>query len=228
MSSSPELRVVRGSSANAATDLPTPELRAGQWTRLGGDRILGDAVTEQTLTTLASSIRGAAQSQGYAVGWAQGRREAAAAARSAAELTARQSAAAEARREDQHTATLQALRSAMSGLDETLAGLTREVGEQASELALELTRVLVGRELAEVSASDVVHRVVAVLPGRPDVRVRLHPDVAGHPAMATLTDQGVVVVPDPTLDLPDAVVEAPDHALDLRVDSALDRLREVL
>ncbi|HEY1134125.1 MAG TPA: hypothetical protein VGE77_06075, partial [Nocardioides sp.] len=55
-----------------------PELRTGNWTRRGGPGVLGDPVTEELMDALATSTRAAAQSQGYAVGWAQGRRDAAA------------------------------------------------------------------------------------------------------------------------------------------------------
>jgi flagellar assembly protein FliH len=234
MSSSPEARtgtrVVRGTSATSATGLATPELRSGDWTRLGGSSVLGDRVTENTLATLAESTRAAARSQGYAVGWAQGRREADETARLAAEQTAREHAAAEARREAEHRAAVSALEQAATRLDRTLAGLTAEVEAQASTLAFELTRALVGRELAVATdpGADTVRRVLAELPGRAGVRVRLHPDVAESAATADLTDRGVVVVPDHTLEPADAVVEAEGHVLDLRVESALDRLREVL
>ena len=66
------------SSSTAFTPLETPELRSGTWTRFGDRAVLGDAVTETALAALADSSRAVARSQGYAVGWAQGRREAAA------------------------------------------------------------------------------------------------------------------------------------------------------
>ena len=230
MSSSPEARVVRGSSASTATGLATPELRSGHWTRLGGTGVLGDAITEQTLSTLAESTRAAASAQGYAVGWAQGRREADETARLAAEQNEQRVAAAETRREAEHQAALTALRQAAARLDQTLAELTGQVADQASDLAFELTRELVGRELAlaEDPGADTVRRVLAVLPGRADARVRLHPTVAAAAAVADLGAHGVVVVPDHALQPTDAIVEAEGHVLDLRIDAAIDRLREVL
>ncbi len=230
MNSSPEVRVVRGSSASSATGLATPELRSGNWTRLGGATVLGDAVTEQTLSTLAESTRAAASSQGYAVGWAQGRREADETARLAAEQTTQQVAAAEARREAEHRAAITALEQAAARLDQTLTELSARVDEQASELAFELTRELVGRELALATdpGADTVRRVLAALPGRSDARIRLHPQVAQAAAAADLADHGVVIVPDHTLAPTDAMVEADGHVLDLRVETAIDRLREVL
>jgi flagellar assembly protein FliH len=234
MSSSPEAgiesRVVRGSSASSATGLATPELRSGEWTRLGGGTVLGDRVTENTLATLAESTRAAARSQGYSVGWAQGRREADETARRAAEQTAQQQAAAEARREAEHRAAVTALELAAARLDETLTELSARVDAQASELAFELTRMLVGRELAVATdpGADAVRRVLAELPGRTDVRVRLHPDVAQGAAAADLAGHGVVVVPDHSLAVTEALVEAEGHVLDLRVDTAIERLRRVM
>ena len=230
MSSSPEPRVVRGSSASSATGLATPELRSGVWTRLGGAGVLGDVATEQTLSTLAESTRAAANAQGYAVGWAQGRREADETARLAAEQNEQRIATPEARCEAEHRAAITALQQAAVRLDQTLSELSDEVAGHASELAFELTRELVGRELAvaEDHSADTVRRVLAVLPGRNEPRVRLHPSVAQGAAASGLTDQGVVVVSDPSLAPTDAVVEAEGHVLDLRIDTALDRLREVM
>jgi flagellar assembly protein FliH len=229
MNSSPETRVVRGSSASSATGLATPELRAGEWTRLGVANVLGDAVTEQTLATLAESTRAAARSQGYSVGWAQGRREADETARLAADQTAQRNAAAETRREAEHRAAMSALELAAARLDEILTELSARVDAQASELAFELTRELVGRELtlAEDPGADTVRRVLAVLPGRTDVRVRLHPDIAADAAV-DLSGHGVVVVADPTLARTDAMVESEGAVLDLRVETAIAQLREVL
>ncbi|MDO9377688.1 MAG: hypothetical protein Q7T56_02480, partial [Nocardioidaceae bacterium] len=52
------------------------ELRTGPWTRLGSPGLAGDPVTESMLTELAARAEAAARAQGYAAGWAEGRREA--------------------------------------------------------------------------------------------------------------------------------------------------------
>ena len=70
MSSSSEAR----STCRPAAPAEPPDLRTGVWTRLGDDRVLGDAVTEAVLGALAERTRDAAQAQGYAVGWAEGQR----------------------------------------------------------------------------------------------------------------------------------------------------------
>lgn len=230
MSSSSEARVVRGDSAAAATGLVTPELRAGSWTRLGGQSVLGDAVTEQTLATLAESTRAAARSQGYAIGWSQGRREATDAARLVAEETEQRQIADEARREAEHRTAVAALEAAAAELHRTVAAVCEKVEEQATGLAFELTRELVGHELSlggpgSMAGEHVVRRALGLLPDTSVVRLRLHPEVA-----STVTDAGphVSIVADPGLGPGDAIAEADDHVIDLRISSALDRLREVL
>lgn len=227
MSSSSEARVVRLGSATPVTGLTTPELRTGAWTRLGGDRVLGDAVTEQTLASLAESTRAAARSQGYAVGWAQGRREATESARLAADEAERRRVTEEARREAEHRTVVAALEAATAELTRALADVCEHVEEQATSLALDLTRELVGHEIAHGGAAGqhVVRRALALVPDRAVARLRLHPEVA---ATVTGTGDAVSVVADPALGLGDALVETDEQVVDLRVSTALDRLREVL
>jgi flagellar assembly protein FliH len=224
-SSSSAAQVLRGDASTDATGLLMPELRGGGWTRWGNGAVRGDDVTEQLLSTLAESTRQAARAQGYSVGWAEGRRDAEAAVAEAAAETARRTAAEETRRETEHAAALTALRAAAEQLVTRVDDVCRAVDGQAAELALELTRELVGRAVPE-AASHAVERVLGLLPDHPVVRVRFHPAVAA--SAGVLRDRGVVVLADPDLGPADAVVEADDHVVDLRVDTALERLREVL
>lgn len=230
MSSSSEARVFRGGSGASVTGLTTPELRTGAWTRLGGDRVLGDAVTEQTLASLADSTRDAARSQGYAVGWAQGRREATESARLVADEAGRARVAEEARREAEHRTVVAALEAAAAELTRAVAAVCEHVEEQATSLALDLTRELVGHEVTHGGAAGqhVVRRALALAPDRAVARLRLHPDVAATVTVSAETAAAVTVVADPTLGLGDAVVETDEQVVDLRVATALDRLREVL
>lgn len=211
--------------------LETPELRDGTWTRLGDSAVLGDQITERALTRLADSTVQAARAQGYAVGWAEGRREAAAlAATEAAELAARE-AAAEQRRDDEHAVVLAALEQAAASLGASVTGLAEQLEEQALRLARELTTLLLGRELALATdpEADVVRRALVVLPdGGVPVTVRLHPAVHAAAASAALTDRGVTVVADSELDVHDAVVETDTTYVDLAVGTALARVLEVL
>lgn len=207
-----------------------PDLRTGDWTRLGGSRVLGDDVTESALGALAERARRAARAQGYAVGWAEGRREAGARAEEAAAAAAELTRRAEEQREAEHRAVIKALTLAADELRAAIAEVCARVGDQATELALAVTEELVGRELSAAvdPGVDVVRRVLAVVPEGSSPQVRLHPSIGSSPALAELADRGLVVVPDPDIEPHDAVVETEDLVIDLRIPAALDRLRAVL
>ncbi|TQK69564.1 hypothetical protein [Nocardioides sp. SLBN-35] len=219
----------RVSKSERHAELELPELRVGTWTRLGSDSVLGDRVTESLLDGIAAEARDAARAQGYAVGWAEGRRTAAEqAAVEEAERAAVQ-AAAEARREAEHRAALDALGRAAEQVRGLLDDLARAVEDQAADLAWSLTSTLVGSQVARLEPVDVVARVLQVLPPGPVGRVRLHPSTATSPAAQELTGRGLEVVADPTLGPIDALVEGVDGSVvDLRVGEAMDRVREVL
>lgn len=174
--------------------------------------------------SVVETTRAAARSQGYAVGWAEGRRDAEAAVRAETDDLVRAAAAREERRADEHAAALAALRRAAESLHDQVSGTCRRVDEQAGRLALELTRTLVGA--ATPDPEHVLARVTGLLPEHPLSTVRLHPDVAA--GADDLRAFGVAVVADRALGRADAVASADDHVVDLRVDEALERLREVL
>lgn len=211
--------------------LETPELREGTWTRLGDRAVLGDGVTERALSRLAQSTVEAARAQGYAVGWAQGRRDAAAQAVAEATETAAAHAGAEEQRAAEHALRLAVLERAAAAFSRSVVEIAGRLEEQALGLARELTTMLLGRELALATdpAGDVVRRALAVLPdGGVPVTVRVHPDVHGAAASESLSARGVTVVADADLDLHDAIVETETSYVDLGVAAALARVLEVL
>lgn len=208
--------------------LPTPELRAGEWTRHGERSLLGDPVAESMLGEVAESVRAAARAQGYAVGWASGRRDAAAAAQLEAAEAARQREAEDERREAEHRAAVEALSAAAAQVRALLEELTQAVEKQGSELAWALTEQLVEHEMSATTGPDVVRRVLRVLPASGLASVHLHPAVAADPAVRALVDQGLTIVPDPGLGRADARVEANGTVVDLRISEAMERVREVL
>jgi flagellar assembly protein FliH len=201
-----------------------PELRPGTWARLERDDTGGDEVTDLLLDRLTGTARASARAQGYAVGWAEGRRDAEAAALEEADAQAGTAAVREERRAAEHAAAVAALRAAAEDLREQVAATCRRVDEQASGLALEIVRELLGALTPD--PAHVVARVAGHLPEGPVCSVRLHPDVAA--AADDLRALGVAVVADPALERADAVVQGEDHLVDLRVGEALARLREVL
>lgn len=207
-----------------------PDLRQGRWTRLGDERVLGDEATEAVLGRLAERTRAAAQAQGYAVGWAEGHQ---AALRRAAEEAAVLAAEAERReraREQEHQAVLATLQRSAASLSAAATEVSDRIAQQASELAFSTICTLLGHELAATAEPGpaVIARALAVLPNDPTTRVRLHPFVAGSAATADLLPEGVDVIADATLDLPDVIVETDTAAIDLRISQALARLQEVL
>lgn len=206
-----------------------PELRVGRWTRLGGTSVLGDAITESLLDGIATEARSAAQAQGYAVGWAAGRRAAAEQAAADDAARAARHAEEEALRAAEHRAAMAELGRAAEHVRALLGDLASAIEEQATDLAWVLTAEVVGITVASLGPADVVARVLQVLPPAPVGRVRLHPTVAGSDAAQDLVTRGLEVVADVSLGTADALVESTDGAVvDLRIDEAMARVREVL
>lgn len=210
------------------TALATPELRQGQWTRYGDSGVLADEVTEHALAALAETTRAAARSQGYAMGWTEGRRDAEAAAYAAARRHEEEVQTDRRRREAEHRAAVDTLESAAAQLVEAIDTCRRDVDERATGLAWELTRTLVGATLERETDDDLVTRVLAATPQQPGVTVRINPRAGSHADLSGLSSQGLTVVVDPTLEPGDALVETDDRVVDLRVSTALARVRECL
>ncbi|MBJ7359163.1 FliH/SctL family protein [Nocardioides sp.] len=210
--------------------LGTSELRSGEWTRFGPSSVLGDEVTERALGAMVADARAAARSQGYAVGWAQGLREASDAAALAARANDEQLAETRRQWTVRHQAAVEALHRAARELARVTEDVQDLVRRQSVDLARELTEIMVGHELRSSpdTAADVVTRVLAAAPADRPFVVHLHPDVADDDAVAALAGSGVRVVGDPTLDPADAMVEVDEQVLDLRVRTAIARVREVL
>jgi flagellar assembly protein FliH len=225
-SSTDAVRRDRGPAADGAgvAGLRMPELRPGTWARLERADTGGDEVTDLLLDRLTGTARASARAQGYAVGWAEGRRDAEAEAREETRAQERAAALREERRAAEHAAAVAALRLAAEELREQVEETCLRVDAQASALALELVQALVGTVTPD--PAHVLARVTGLLPEGPVCSVHLHPEVAA--AADGLRDLGLSVVADPALGRADAVVHGEDHLVDLRVDEALARLREVL
>lgn len=229
-STSAEGVVLRGLQETGRPDGGAGDLRTGTWTRFGADRVLGDAVTEVALAALADRASEAGRAQGYAAGWAEGRRRALDSARAVeAELVA-----ADARRHDAQVVEQQslvaALNHAVERCEADFAVRYDALADAALELALGIAEEVLQRELAvsEQPGLDALRRALA--PVRPDhtVVVRLNPaDRAGLDPTA-LDGRPVTVVDDPSLSRGEAVAETDDELVDATVSSALARVREVL
>lgn len=204
------------------------DLRSGSWTRLGGSTVLGDSVTEQTLAGLAEQAQAAARAQGYARGWAEGRRAAELhAAGQRAEVRAEERRSEE-RREAEHRAAVAALAAAAARLDEAVAVVCDQVEAQALELTARVTEAVVGHELAVATnpGLDAVRRGLTLTQGDALVRVRVRPE-DHSPELAALAGAATVVA-DATLPAGDAVLETVAGVIDARVSTAVARVTELL
>ena len=205
------------------------ELRTGEWTRLGNGAVLGDPVTEHTLSTLVVETRAAARTQGYATGWAEGRRAAEEQARVAEAEAAERRRRDDEHREAEHRAAVQSLLRAAAALEESTAATCARVETHAVRLAAQLTEALVGHELsvAETPGLGAVRRALALVPGEPVTRIRVSPAEASTLELAELAG-AAVVVPDASLARGDALVETATAVVDARVSTAVQRVLEVL
>lgn len=208
--------------------LAVQQLRPGGWTRLGGPGVLDDLVTEDLLGGLADRAQTAARAQGYAHGWAAGRREALTQERDAAEqralLVQQEWDERDRQRSLEHTAAITALADTLADVEDRASRLCERIEGQAVELAYALVEHLLGRELAVAPDEDAARRALSLLPPEGVAAVRLHP---GTDASA-LHERGIQVREDPALAEHDVVVELADGAVvDGRMAAALRRLREV-
>lgn len=230
-STSSEPVVLRGLPADTVADAPAgADLRAGAWTRLWNGSVVGDAVTEAVLGPLADRTRSAARAEGYAAGWAEGRRRAAADAEREtearrAELDRQRVAATE-----QQDRLLAALGTALARAEQELAQRQADLGVGAVDLALELVELFLGRELelAREPGLDAVRRAVAAVETDARIAVRLHPEDLATVHPDAVTDPRVTLVADPALTRGDAVAETQDRVVDATVAAALARVRAVV
>jgi flagellar assembly protein FliH len=206
------------------------DLRTGGWTRLGSSGVLGDGVTEGILGGLAERSQQAARAQGYATGWAEGRRVALARAAEEALAVRRAAAADQERRDAEHARVLAALDTAVAAAQARLEAALAELAEAVVPLALQLAEAVIGREVLTATdpGGDALRRALSEVPAAAPVTVRLHP--ADHALLdpALLEQREVTVVADPLLARGDAVAETPDTVVDATLGTAMERVREVL
>lgn len=223
--------VLRDLPTDTVGDAPAgSDLRAGSWTRLWEGSVVGDPVTEAVLGPLAERTRAAARAEGYAAGWAEGRRVAAAAAaretdERRAELDDMRAVAAE--RQD---LLLVALRSAVDRAEAELRARQADLGIAAVDLALDLVETFLGRELdlAREPGLDAVRRAVAAVETDVRIVVRLHPDDLATLHPDAEVDPRVTLLADPALARGDAIAETDDRIVDATVAAALQRVRAVV
>jgi flagellar assembly protein FliH len=186
--------------------------------------IFGTARSEEALLATGpwadayQEIRTAAEAAGRADGLARGHRQ----------------GLAEGHEEAQRRAApaLAAIEHAAAELRRTDAATVADLTPQVIELALELARLVLRREL-EVSrnpGADALARVLGLVPDRGDPVIALHPDdLANLEVGPTLAPpRNVVLRPDPSLRRGDAVVDVGPCRIDGRAGEALDRIARAL
>ncbi len=227
---------------STATQEHPPEVRTARWDRSlinsGGntnpryDPLYADEHLQGLLHTAAEDARRAARAQGYAAGWAEGRRAAAEQAR--LEHQARAAAAETARLDwtrqaaSTLTALAQATRSAHRAGEATWAAIADELLDGAFALA----RAVLARELATVDdvTAESIRCALRVLADPEALVVHIHPDdlaaLAQLPADAL--PAGLRLLPDPGVPPGGARVGDGARQLLVHLPSALDTAREVL
>ena len=179
-----------------------------------------------------------ARAVGYAQGWAQGLREAAAGQAVLAEQARLERAAAT---EAQAAGVSSAVRAVLAAADQvrqTVVEVTDELSDRMLAAAIELAAVLLGQQLTDphTAATAVLRRVLPEVPDGQPVTIRLsQPDYdtltgpGGAALMAAVeaSAQGRISLEcDPSLAPGDALARSAATSIDARLTTALSRLRE--
>lgn len=236
MTTSPD-RVLRGPSATgvpmARLDTELSSQRA-RWGRT--DAWLADPTLQRAFDEVAAEARAAARAEGYAIGWAQGRRD-------ATEQLQAEASAADAVRHEAAAAQAGATRTALCALSQAAADLETRAVTPAGELrdalllaAVDVAEALIGRELtlATDPGLEALQRALDLVPNGRPVTARLHPTDAStvRETLAAMPagelGREIVVASDPAVEPGGCVVECDATRVDAQIGTALRRLRQVL
>jgi flagellar assembly protein FliH len=223
MSSSPDDRapVLRGSVAESAT----------------AARFAVDLRREAPMDSAPiERAKQEARTAGYAEGWAQGQRAAAAEAVVAADRARAVEQAHEQRRAAALAQAVNALGRAVTGLEAQLMPTMTELQEAVLAHAFELAEAIVGRAVDDPDGrgADALRRAMNAAPEHGEIVVSLHPDdfreLVGTATEADYNYEGrpVHLRPDPALQPGDAVAETGTTTVDASIAAAVRRAREAL
>jgi flagellar assembly protein FliH len=242
MSSSPEFRpsaVLKGAATSGAAPVGfVTDLRgAATGGRPGRAPVAVPGESgwrSATAADLAVEVREAAHAQGYAAGWAEGRRLAAADAEARAAVVAAEAAAAEELRCRRHESAMVALAAAAGTLERRTVPVLDEFADSILAAAMALAEAALGRELALAGdgGAAALRRALDMAPRQRPVTVRLHPDDLATLAVAGSTTEidgrTVTLVPDASVGRGGALAESDATEVDARLATALDRARKAL
>lgn len=226
MSSSPESRnpVLRGTVADSAA--------AAQFvTDLRHDQPAGMVDNEAV-----ERAKQQARTAGYAEGWAQGQREAAAVAEQTAVRARAAEEAHQQRRANALAQAVNALGRAVTDLENQLMPTFTELQEVLLTHAFELAEAIVGRTLDDPQrrGADALRRAMSAAPGSPSLVVTLCPadfeTLVGVQGQTEFDHDGrrVILRQDPALQPGDAVAETGTTTVDATIAAAVARAREAL
>jgi len=176
-------------------------------------------------------VTASARTTGYAEGWAQGQREARAAAAAEQERVRAAEREYAQQRDTAVDRALGAVAAAAGQLERRTVPVLADLTDEVLRAAVELAEALLGRELSDAPERgvDALRRVMFAAPETGTVTVRLHPDdLAALGAGDGYLDPRVQLVADPTLIPGDAVAEQGTTTVDARLSEAVRRVREAL
>lgn len=201
----------------------------GTWTRLAGHTLADDPVVEDFLSRLAVEVEQRARAQGYAAGWAEGRRDADVLAETERLHRAEQALVQEARRDREHGEGLNVLAGAAQALRDAVTEVCDSVAAQATQISCALTEALIGHELSllENPGIEALQHALALAPDKPLIRIRLSPAEA-EKAAALTPNLAAKIAGDPSLGPADVMLDFDDSVLDHRISGAVSRALEVL
>jgi flagellar assembly protein FliH len=222
-----------GDAAGARPARIDADLRTSPFTPLNAvDARLTDPHLEQVVAAAKRQAVAEGHTEGHAAGYAAGRAVADAEALVTAQAIAQQQAGAEARRQAEVAQALDVLGRAADGFRQREAVSVAEVEDVVVDLALQVARAVLDREIASSTdpGRDALARALVLAPTDCPATARLHPDDAA--ALGPVDDlaaaRRLVVVPDPSVERGGCVVDAAGRQIDAQVGPALARVAAAL
>jgi flagellar assembly protein FliH len=186
-------------------------------------------------TPVMGSVRNAARDEGYAIGWAQGMREARESTAAARQRAERELERTLRQRDERVEQAMVAMSAAAGRIREVTVQRSDELSELITTAAVDLAQAIVGAELSANVLSvtrAALTRALAQLPAGPAVTVRLNPDdLAELTASETALRNGaheVTLLADPEVARGDAFAQNKVSTVEATVSGAMRRVRAEL
>lgn len=226
--------VLRGGAASVARPARMDaELRSSPFApSYAVDSRLTDPHLQQVVHTATESAMELGRAEGHVAGYAAGLAVAAAEARVASDSQEQRFADAERQRQERLSTALEVLAGMARSLQQREAVSLADVENVVVDLAVEVARAVLDRELA-VSAEpgrEALVRALALAPQESAAVVRLHPsDAATLDGIDQLgAGRQITVVPDPSVERGGCIVDTAGRSIDAQVGTALARVAAVL